>query len=136
MLSCSDSCLCRYLEGQDTSHMCFGYLTYHFLYAIAFMRDIVSLVLGKISFGLDVSDVTIFTDSASSACTHIYISVLSWCRERWAYLDDFRGTFRWHICFNFGKRALGLLDLCSILPSSDEYDLYTHDLLHVYIPCF
>ncbi|XP_057807474.1 membrane-bound O-acyltransferase gup1-like isoform X3 [Salvia miltiorrhiza] len=21
--------------------------------------------------------------------------------EHWAYLDDFRGTFRWHICFNF-----------------------------------
>ncbi|XP_024962769.1 putative membrane-bound O-acyltransferase C24H6.01c [Cynara cardunculus var. scolymus] len=21
--------------------------------------------------------------------------------ERWAYLDKFRGTFRWHICFNF-----------------------------------
>ncbi|KAL6552315.1 hypothetical protein OROHE_007679 [Orobanche hederae] len=21
--------------------------------------------------------------------------------QRWAYLDDFRGTFRWHICFNF-----------------------------------
>lgn len=76
MLSCSpDICLCRYLEGQDTSHMCFGSLTYHFLYAIAFMRDIVSLVLGKISFGLDVSDLTIFTDSASSACTHIYVSI-------------------------------------------------------------
>ncbi|KAL0384703.1 UNVERIFIED_CONTAM: Nuclear pore complex protein B [Sesamum radiatum] len=22
-------------------------------------------------------------------------------RDRWAYLDNFRGTFRWHICFNF-----------------------------------
>ncbi|KAL0335361.1 UNVERIFIED_CONTAM: Flap endonuclease 1 [Sesamum radiatum] len=21
--------------------------------------------------------------------------------DRWAYLDNFRGTFRWHICFNF-----------------------------------
>ncbi|KAJ4840455.1 hypothetical protein Tsubulata_023025, partial [Turnera subulata] len=21
--------------------------------------------------------------------------------QRWAYLDNFRGTFRWHICFNF-----------------------------------
>nr|AZM65207.1 diacylglycerol acyltransferase 8 [Vitellaria paradoxa] len=21
--------------------------------------------------------------------------------QHWAYLDDFRGTFRWHICFNF-----------------------------------
>ncbi|KAM7270321.1 hypothetical protein ACFE04_029535 [Oxalis oulophora] len=22
--------------------------------------------------------------------------------HRWAYLDDYRGNFRWHICFNFG----------------------------------
>lgn len=22
--------------------------------------------------------------------------------QKWAFLDNYRGTFRWHICFNFG----------------------------------
>lgn len=117
MLSCSpDICLCRYLGRQNTSCICSGSLTYHFLYVIAFTRDISSLVLGKF--------LTIFIYSTWSSCTYIYFMFMLMCREHWAYLDDFRGTFRWHICFNFGKLFLDfgykkLLHVC---------DLYTCDL--------
>ncbi|KAI3445500.1 hypothetical protein Pfo_002165 [Paulownia fortunei] len=35
-------------------------------------------------------------------CNRIYEGYrFSSLGERWAYLDNFRGTFRWHICFNF-----------------------------------
>ncbi|KAK9928886.1 hypothetical protein M0R45_026003 [Rubus argutus] len=35
-------------------------------------------------------------------CNRIYEGYsFSSIGERWAYLDNFRGTFRWHICFNF-----------------------------------
>jgi len=28
------------------------------------------------------------------------------CRQQWAFLDNYRGSFRWHICFNFGIFSL------------------------------
>lgn len=31
------------------------------------------------------------------------------CRENWKYLDNFRGTFRWQICFNFGTFLISFL---------------------------
>ncbi|KAJ9675979.1 hypothetical protein PVL29_024789 [Vitis rotundifolia] len=31
-----------------------------------------------------------------------YLADLHGAWQHWAYLDNFRGTFRWHICFNFG----------------------------------
>ncbi|XP_059594053.1 membrane-bound O-acyltransferase gup1 isoform X2 [Vitis vinifera] len=31
----------------------------------------------------------------------IYLAYLHGAWQHWAYLDHFRGTFRWHICFNF-----------------------------------
>ncbi|GAB2281284.1 hypothetical protein Dimus_015886 [Dionaea muscipula] len=35
-------------------------------------------------------------------CNRVYEGYsFSFLGHRWAYLDDFRGTFRWHICFNF-----------------------------------
>ncbi|XP_059648355.1 membrane-bound O-acyltransferase gup1 isoform X2 [Cornus florida] len=35
-------------------------------------------------------------------CNRIYEGYsFSSIGQRWAYLDNFRGTFRWHICFNF-----------------------------------
>ncbi|KNA15575.1 hypothetical protein SOVF_096830 [Spinacia oleracea] len=38
--------------------------------------------------------------------------------HQWAYLDSFRGTFRWHICFNFGSvTALSF----SCYPTHDKF---------------
>ncbi|XP_044480806.1 membrane-bound O-acyltransferase gup1-like [Mangifera indica] len=35
-------------------------------------------------------------------CNRVYEGYsLSLLGQRWSYLDNFRGTFRWHICFNF-----------------------------------
>ncbi|XP_042971960.1 membrane-bound O-acyltransferase gup1 isoform X2 [Carya illinoinensis] len=35
-------------------------------------------------------------------CNRVYGGYsFSMIGKRWAYLDNFRGTFRWHICFNF-----------------------------------
>ncbi|XP_065852797.1 membrane-bound O-acyltransferase gup1 [Euphorbia lathyris] len=35
-------------------------------------------------------------------CNRVYEGYsFSTIGQRWAYLDNFRGTFRWHICFNF-----------------------------------
>ncbi|MBA0601887.1 hypothetical protein Gorai_002091, partial [Gossypium raimondii] len=35
----------------------------------------------------------------------IYLSYLHGAWEYWEYLDNFRGTFRWHICFNLGESS-------------------------------
>lgn len=37
-----------------------------------------------------------------SFSTWSWLCFLLMPRQHWAYLDNFRGTFRWHICFNFG----------------------------------
>ncbi|XP_057962521.1 membrane-bound O-acyltransferase gup1 isoform X7 [Malania oleifera] len=35
-------------------------------------------------------------------CNRVYDGYsFSFIGQRWSYLDNFRGTFRWHICFNF-----------------------------------
>ncbi|KAA3454175.1 MBOAT family protein isoform 4 [Gossypium australe] len=36
----------------------------------------------------------------------IYLSYLHGAWEYWEYLDNFRGTFRWHICFNLAHTHL------------------------------
>ncbi|KAL8158893.1 hypothetical protein V2J09_000430 [Rumex salicifolius] len=44
--------------------------------------------------------------------------------QHWSYLDNFRGNFRWHICFNFGialfLTSLNVLDIFSSLLISLE----------------
>lgn len=80
MLSCSpDICLCRYLEGQNTSCICSGSLTYHFLYVIAFTRDTSSLVLGK--FGAYMCLILPHIFIQHEVVVLVFTLYLFWCVE-------------------------------------------------------
>ncbi|KAG2724068.1 hypothetical protein I3760_01G000600 [Carya illinoinensis] len=97
------------------------------LYAIAFYSIIIrrSLHLSRDLYsqlhGLRPGWLTIFTQRPNIFARKKYFLLVLWsfniffllCNrvyggysfsmigKRWAYLDNFRGTFRWHICFNF-----------------------------------
>ena len=68
----------------------------------------------------------------------IYNNLFLKFSDSWAYLDKFKGTFRWHICFNFGI-ILSLLLSISInffIFSNNfllffSHSCFTHDKLWV-----
>lgn len=53
---------------------------------------LLALSLSKIPFHLGSDDI------------YVHIS-----RQQLAFLDNYRGTFRWHICFNFGTISMSCL---------------------------
>lgn len=107
----------RYLAEQDIFLICFGYLTYHFFFAIVCMKGINSPVLGEQHLFTFKSCIL---SNMKPTCQILAVTVrrisVIWfmhCllyREQLAFLDKFRGTFRWHICFNFGM-SCSLLNL-------------------------
>lgn len=94
-------CFLRYLHMQSTLHFYFGLSTYFFFFATVFIKDIHSPNLGELSKLHDFYLAGSLRYANLTYCNYLFFFFFA-SRQRWAYLDNFRGTFRWHICFNFG----------------------------------
>ncbi|KAL8527594.1 hypothetical protein ACS0TY_005448 [Phlomoides rotata] len=70
-----------------------------FIIAIASANFVLVKIFGRTKY---FSFVLWILNLSFLLCNRIYEGYrFSSFGERWAYLDNFRGTFRWHICFNF-----------------------------------
>ncbi|KAH9609429.1 hypothetical protein KSS87_023825 [Heliosperma pusillum] len=66
----------------------------------------------------------------------IYLIYLHGVWQQWAYLDGFRGTFRWHICFNFGLDGQRLSKSVFHSKSILESFISLHRALLSFLICF
>ncbi|KAA8517029.1 hypothetical protein F0562_017153 [Nyssa sinensis] len=69
----------------------------------------VNFLLVKIFISADT-----WTDEVLLICTVDFQYIIS-LMQHWAYLDNFRGTFRWHICFNFAVNFSSHIVLATLL---------------------
>ena len=54
-------------------------------------------------------------------------------RKQWTFLDNYRGTFRWYICFNFGIVFIICLSSSNILVGKSMHVLFLSFYFSLYI---